>query len=332
MAELNCSACNDLRENYPDFVANGVQDENCTSMQNDSGILPKTGRDNCTDFDLMNDCLIGNMEEEVDKYEYCDWQEFAKLFIGNLYTMLKSFICSMCGIWTNIHNLWTVVNRHECEIQQLYEGTEFSFDEYTDTGESYIVAGKGVSFANVGTSGTSQDVKLTYVAGGISHLTGSCKFYNANFTDRVAVSHYDNDGVNPTTGTARKGNDVWETDGYIGAGGELVYELRIKKSEYPKVERFWSSGTMQSAAGAYIGRINYINEGSYADGQHGWCDRRTGDPQTQRSSRGHLVPAGWMYLQVRLQWLGSFPVSAEGSQVSPFGIVPIRMSREHAEC
>lgn len=332
MADLNCSACEDLKQNSYDFVANGVTDEVCASLKNDSGFSPKNNHDDCTDLDLANDCLIGNMEEEVDKYEYCDWQDFAKLFIGNLYTMLKSFICSMCGIWTNIHNLWTVVNRHECEIQQLYEGTEFSFDEYTDTGKSYIVAGKGVSFANVAASGTAEDVTLEYVAGGISVLTGSCKFYNANFTDRVSVAHFDNDGVDPTTGTARKGNDVWETNGYIGAGGELVYELRILKSEYPQLEKFWTSGTFQSAGGAYIGRINFINEGQYASGQHGWCDKSNGNPMTVTSSRGHLVPAGWMYLQVRLQWLGAFNATAEGAQYSPFGIVPVRMSREHAEC
>lgn len=340
MAELNCSACEDLKQNSYDFVANGVTDEVCASLKNDSGFSPKNNHDDCTDLDLANDCLIGNMEEEVDKYEYCDWQDFAKLFIGNLYNLQKSLICAICGIWTNIHNLWAeiaklwkVVDRHECEIQQLYEGAApFSFGEYTDDGDSYIVAGKGVSFANVGASGTSQDVKLTYIAGAISIMSGSCKFYDTDFTDRVKVSNYDTDGVNPRESTSRKGNSVWNTSGYLGAGGELVYEIRIKKSEYPQIERFFTSGTFQSAGGAYIGRIVFNNEGTYADGQHGWVDRTDGTPQTSESSQGHKVPAGWMYLQLRLQWLGSFHGSADGVQYSPYGIVPTRMSREHAEC
>lgn len=339
MADYNCSACEDLKQNSYDFAANGVTDTVCTSLKNDTGFSTKSGHDDCTDLDTANDCLIGNMAEEVAKYEACDWQEFEKEHITNEHNLFKAIICAICGIWTNIHELWAeiakiwkVVNRHECEIQQLYEGLEFSFDEYTDTGESYIVAGKGVSFANVGASGTSQDLKITYIAGGVSQLSGSCKFYDSSFTDRVAVANYDAEGVNPTTSKNRSGNSVWNRDGYLGAGGELVYELRIKKSEYPQVERFWTSGTFQSAGGAYIGRIVFNNEGTYADGQHGWVDRVTGQPQTAASSPGHLVPPGWMYLQMKLQWLGDFHASADGVQVSPFGIVPIRMNREHAEC
>lgn len=339
MADYNCSACEDLKQNSYDFAANGVTDTVCTSLKNDTGFSTKSGHDDCTDLDTANDCLIGNMAEEVAKYEACDWQEFEKEHITNEHNLFKAIICAICGIWTNIHELWAeiakiwkVVNRHECEIQQLYEGTDFFFDEYTDSGKSYIVAGKGVSFANVGASGHAEDVTLEYVAGGISVLTGSCKFYNASFNDRVAVANYDADGIDPTTGSSRSGNTVWDTNGYIGAGGELVYELRIKKSEYPQIEKFWTSGTFQSAGGAYIGRINFTDEGYYASGQHGWCDRTNGNPMTNASSRGHLVPQGWMYLQVRLQWLGSFGASADGSQYSPFGLVPIRMSREHAEC
>lgn len=339
MADYNCSACEDLKQNSYDFAANGVTDTVCTSLKNDTGFSTKSGHDDCTDLDTANDCLIGNMAEEVAKYEACDWQQFEKEHITNEHNLFKAIICAICGIWTNIHELWAeiakiwkVVNRHECEIQQLYEGTDFFFDEYTDSGKSYIVAGKGVSFANVGASGHAEDVTLEYVAGGISVLTGSCKFYNASFNDRVAVANYDADGIDPTTSSSRSGNTVWNTNGYVGAGGELVYELRIKKSEYPQIEKFWTSGTFQSAGGAYIGRINFTDEGYFASGQHGWCDRTNGNPMTESSSRGHKVPLGWMYLQVRLQWLGNFGASANGNQYSPFGLVPIRMSREHAEC
>lgn len=108
--KMNCSACEDIRTYAPEFVINGFEDDNCTSMMNDTGLVPENGHTDCQDLGDMNDCLVGNMEKEVDAYNVCDWKPFAKKFIPNLWTVLKGIICAICGIWTNIHELWNKLN------------------------------------------------------------------------------------------------------------------------------------------------------------------------------------------------------------------------------
>lgn len=112
MINVDCSACEELREISPDFVTKGVTQTICTSLKNDTGLNPTltTLHDDCEDLDTANDCLIGMMDGEVEKYEACDWQKFMHKFIPNLYHMLKAGICAICGLWTNVHNLWSHVN------------------------------------------------------------------------------------------------------------------------------------------------------------------------------------------------------------------------------
>lgn len=110
MAEINCEACEELRQEVPQLICNGFDDDMCASLQNDTGLEPTSGNNDCTDLNNLNDCLIGNQESEVELYEVCDWKTFMKQFIPNLWTMLKAIICAICGIWTNIHQLWQKVN------------------------------------------------------------------------------------------------------------------------------------------------------------------------------------------------------------------------------
>lgn len=109
--DIDCSACEELRENAPNFVQNGITDTECNSLKNDTGFNPNltTLHTDCEDLDTANDCLIGMMDGEIEKYEPCDWQEYMHKFIPNLYQLLKAFVCTICGIWTNIHNLWSHV-------------------------------------------------------------------------------------------------------------------------------------------------------------------------------------------------------------------------------
>lgn len=110
MANKNCSACDDLRQTAPNLVINGLGDTECASLQNNTGLSPSSGHDNCTDLKNLNDCLVGNMKEEVDSYGVCDWKDFMKKFIPNLWTTLKGVICAMCGIWSHISCLETKVS------------------------------------------------------------------------------------------------------------------------------------------------------------------------------------------------------------------------------
>lgn len=116
MAEVNCIACEDLKANTPELIVNGLDETMCASLKNNTGLSTKSGHDNCTDLNNLNDCLVGNMETEIDKYDVCDWREFMKAFIGNLWTTLKAIICAMCGIWGHIQ---AAVDKAECTYRAL---------------------------------------------------------------------------------------------------------------------------------------------------------------------------------------------------------------------
>ena len=105
MAQYNCSACEELREDAPNLIVNGLGSTECASLKNNTGLNPSAGNDDCHDLDNLNDCLIGNMKDEIDAYDVCDWKEFMRKFIDNAWTVFKGIICAICGLWTNIANI-----------------------------------------------------------------------------------------------------------------------------------------------------------------------------------------------------------------------------------
>lgn len=119
MAKPNCSACDELRENSPNLIVNGLGDTECTSLANNTGLNPSSGNDDCDDLHNLNDCLIGNMEQEIDAYDVCDWKEFMRKFIENAWTVFKGIICAVCGLWTNIANLLKEINALKSKITDL---------------------------------------------------------------------------------------------------------------------------------------------------------------------------------------------------------------------
>lgn len=110
---IDCNACDNLCEIAPDFVQNGVTEEICTSLKNDTGLNPKLTvlHTNCEDFEDMTDCLIGRMDEDIDLYEVCDWQTYMHRFVGNLYSYLKAMVCWLCGLSAKIKS---VTQRIDC--------------------------------------------------------------------------------------------------------------------------------------------------------------------------------------------------------------------------
>lgn len=333
MAELNCSACESLRQEAPNLIVNGFTDSMCTSLKNDTGLVSSSGHNDCTDLNNMNDCFVGNMATEVDSYDVCDWKSFMKKFIPNLWTTLKAIICSICGIWTNIHNLWKLANRIDCIVDYMMNGASFSFGEMSSDSASYIVAGKGVSFANVSASGTAGDISLVYIGGGLARISGSLLLYTSSFTDAKSVYNYDSEGVNPAKSSSRQGNSLWNSHDQKPTGGSaLMYELRIKKSQYPQVKRLYAGVGLNSDGGGYHSSFEYFNEGAYAFGQNGHCDRNNGDPANENSDRGHLVPSGYMYVQCRITWIENLSGTADGAQYTPDGFMGIRVNQDAIDC
>lgn len=122
MADYNCSSCEDLRTTSPNFVVNGITDTECTSLKNDTGLNPSSGHDDCTDLNNINDCLVGNMAEEIEAYDVCDWKEYIKKFVPNVWTTLKSIICAICG-------LWTVSHKHDCILNNITKEQSFKVSQ-----------------------------------------------------------------------------------------------------------------------------------------------------------------------------------------------------------
>lgn len=324
MASPDCNACEDLREHAPDFVNNGVTKKICTSLKNDTGLNPSatTIHTDCEDLDTANDCMIGRMEQEINQYDVCDWKEFMKKFIHNLWQLLKAIICAICGLWTNIHKL-------DCEINYMIAGHTFAFGEETD-GDAYCVAGKGVSFLNSSGGDThTADVKLQYIAGGLMRGVGSYRFYNEDFTDPKKVGNFDN-GSTYRESTSRKGNSVWGTPGRPANGGELICELRYKESAFPEIKGLFAGFGQETGGGAYHVQTVQFSEGEYAFGQHGWCDEATGEPSSSGYDSGHKVPEGWRYIQLRLTYC--FEMGANGNQYSPIYFMGVRTNRDKIDC
>lgn len=318
MSERSCTACNDIREYAPEFALNGVTDNVADHLEKDQGLSGARNHSDCEDLLDVNDCLIGNMVDELDAFDVCDWKDFMAEFIPNLYETIKAMVHSACGQW--------------CAINSLYNGKSFGFTEDT-TGNAYIVAGKGVSFLiPQGSDPDLSDFTLNYIAGGLAIGDGSFAFYTADFTDAGACGNFDND-PSYRVSTSRKGNSAWSSTNIIGFG-ELIAELRYKKSAYPMIKS-WHNGNGQESItgpGFHVG-IRRFDEGSYAWGQRGRCNSDGSVPSGHSNySAGHLVPAGWYYLQIRCTSCEEPMGDSDGKARTPRFWMGVRMNQDEVEC
>ena len=356
----NCSACEELREDYPELIANGLNSSHCTSLKNDTGLKASKSNDDCEDYTLMNDCLIGNMDEEVELIEYCDWKDFMHNLIPNLHTMFKATNCIICGLWKNIHDLWDkaselaseitklktrVTNlekdteRIDCIVDFMSAGKSFAIGEST-SGNAYAVAGKGVSFlqASPGSTEHTVDLSLRYIAGGLVQGVGSFNFYSSDFTDLATVKNFDN-GDNERSTRSRKGNSIWGTSGSgnhasgrPARGGELICEFRIKKSAFPQIQSIYSGFGQETGDGGYHVRAEVFTEGEFAYGQHGWCNKINGNPTSEGYDRGHPVEDGYVYVQLRMTYMFDFYATDDGKQYTPIYFMGMRMNQDKITC
>lgn len=167
MSQQSCSACNDLREYAPEFVVNGVTDNVCENLADNVGLSGAQNHTDCDDLHDVNDCLIGNMDDEVDGFEVCDWKDFMHQYIPNDYETNKALICALCGAWEKIECLTESIN-------SLVTGRSFSF------GSEYVRFPSGVSAAGDPPFQFSGNAFCAYLTGGVN-FTDS--FYNTWCTD-----------------------------------------------------------------------------------------------------------------------------------------------------
>lgn len=197
MATKNCAACDDLRENSPNLVVNGLGPTECTSLGNDTGLNPSSGHNDCTDLNNLNDCLIGNSEDELDAYDVCEWKDFMKMFIPNVWTTVKGIICAICGIWRYIHSILKRLAKVECILDTLTKEQDFH------VGQENIKWFNGVTARTSG-----PDIILPQINGNAyaGYMTGSIQLPDDFESDFPASS--------------------------INTHGILLYEYRIKLADF----------------------------------------------------------------------------------------------------
>lgn len=275
-----CSACEELRNDAPNFVLNGVTKEACTSLKNDTGFNPNLTplNDNCTDLDNANECLVGNMADQIEAYDVCDWKDYMRKFVPNVYTVLKAMICGECGIWTNIHNLWTKVNLALCQISFLMQGKDFTF------GEERFEMGSGVTSEG----GQIREAPLQLIVrGNCWRVHGSLKFTGSQWLGL---------GLTNTGGTKGKIN----TD----EGNWRIAILKIKKSEVPEIATWYNgTGTFVNAGVGTI-HIRFVNGDSstnkYYPNQWGW---------TTTDLTDNTAPEGYVYCIIELESLVTWGIT-----------------------
>ena len=330
MKDIQCDACSNLQTNAPNFVINGIGDTECTNLANNMGIGGNS--DDCTDLHDANDCLIGFMDDEVDAYSTCDWKEFMKKFIPNVWTVFKAVICSICGVW--------------CKLEAMNSGIDITVGE-DETDDSYIVAGRGVSFMTTGDADNdyTSDIQLSNY-GNFVRINGSVDFRaDENFTEPNDKKSWNFDNMDTVRhSNARKSYSLWDhTNGTtvnLGPGGELIYEIRIKKSAYPAIKSIASGTGAPTGGGAY--QTNFvifdgddIPEGAehrYAYGQHHRCDDITGQG-IDDGDAGHIVEPGWIYIQQRMVNISVIHASDNSvNKYTPRGWCAIRLNMNEIEC
>ncbi|MDH6364644.1 hypothetical protein M2139_001631 [Enterococcus sp. PF1-24] len=108
--DQSCSACDALDEVVPEIWCTGITEKMCESLGDDTGLNPDLPEEelhnDCQDLNNLNDCGVGGEQDNVMGQEQCNWREYlSHILIPNIWTMFKTIICTICGMWEAIHNL-----------------------------------------------------------------------------------------------------------------------------------------------------------------------------------------------------------------------------------
>lgn len=256
MATYDCSACSDLQDVSSTFIQNGVTNTVCTSLKNNTGINPNHNpvRTDCEDLDLINDCLVGRMADEVPSYDVCDWKTFMKKFIPNVWTTIKALICAICGLWTNVERIW-------CWLNNINTPSSYTLHAYTDDDPTkppingfWIADG-----VKVRDDEDSVAMKI-HISGNNAYITGSLIFDGNMPTD------YTNGATVAWTDFYAGGTDITTKNGWSSSngntpgGGLLIYKYEVNPCDYG-FRYFYPVHLLCATGGDFVFRMKVIRPG-----------------------------------------------------------------------
>lgn len=350
----DCQACIDIKEKYPVLATKGITDTHCTNLKNDEGVKASDGKNDCDDLNLMNDCFIGNMEEEIKIADYCGWRDLMTKFANNLYNMIKAMICAICGLWTNVHNLWAEINAIKARLTALENAlqalttrvnnletqvgdlrtrvnnlttviNDFA-DDITklkkndakhDCYIDFLLNGESLAVTDVtmGTGVTQQGTAITLrVKGSTYRFVGGLRFDRTN-------AHWGKLGLH-NNGSEIEGN-ILNTDD----NNWTVCLIDLKKSDYPWLTTLYSTtGTFvnQGIAQLYVQVFN----GDSDDPQSNSYPSQWGTGTRVRVQAGHLVVRVSMIGVTT--WGGSLEDHYANVTASAVGMAVV--NQDHIEC
>ena len=225
MANVDCTSCDELRTLSPAYAQNGVTTAVCNSLKNNTGL---NGHSNdCNDLDVVNDCTIGLMDDQLEAYDTCDWKEFMHKYIPNNHALNKAVICAMCGVWDNIDEMW-------CWLRNLTtEGKSYSIRAYDDDGNPI----NGFRMAEGVHSVAAQDDPTAIPSnirskGAVACVNGSMRFDGnmpTTYTNGATVAW--NSLQQGSSALTNKDGVTWGKDGICGTASPFVYEIQFKKCQ-----------------------------------------------------------------------------------------------------
>lgn len=328
--KTDCTACSDLQTNAPGVIVNGIGDSACTHLKNNEGLSGKSN--DCDDLHDLNDCLVGNMDAELEAFDICDWKAFMHKFIPNIFTVLKGIICAICGIWENIDKIW-------CWLNHLTEPAVATLEA---TAENGFHMAQGVEQRTGGKHDTP--LKISFI-GNVAHITGSLKFPGkmpASYTN--GNNSYPN-GLNWIDFHSEMSTEI-ETHGHHGslngntpAGNLFVYEYVVPICKFGFRSFFTTELTCSNAGDLQFG-VFMFSPGAEVPYDYGWdgndYDGQTFDPTNWRGK--NVVADGYKaedmrLIQVRLincrHW--GTARGAQGS-ITPIGNTGIRQCTSSFDC
>lgn len=298
MIDYSCSACEELRQDAPSFVVNGLSDTECASLGNNTGLNPSSGNNDCTDLNNMNDCLIKNMENEINSYNVCSWKDYMKALVNNMWTMYKGIICAICGLWTAVAAIPTdiadTLAKIQCYIDYILDGKDAS----ALLTESNFEAGTGVAFTRSGDSIAKPGLRIN---GSTYTVTGSIRI-------DITTEHWGRLGLTPTGNRVKWGTGDSDYNRInTPSGNYTICIIKIPKTTMPWLKSL--SSCVGSFVNAGVGQI-YVQAYDSGDSMKGqWGD----------SSTAVTVPDGYIYLRISLISLTTWGIEYSDADTSSGG-------------